>query len=198
VSKNRIISKTIVIVRRICTRAERIKIISLIDLYDFFKLKSIILNDLTQEFKMSISCDAIKTQFKEKLEEAGYELGPRCYATVGVSVIASCALFIIGCIGAAGILPGSLIGWTAVGLGGAGFLLSLSLGNFEKRKVELITGALLAAVYVTVGALGATGILSATQVGWGIIGSSLAAMPVMGVATYLQRKRRQNQEPGNV
>ena len=75
-----------------------------------------------------------------------------------------------------------------VGLAGGGFALNLSLGNLEKRKFELITGALMAAVLITVGALGGTGLLSTTQVGWGIIGTRLASVPMSYVSDCLKKR----------
>lgn len=93
--------------------------------------------------------------------------------------ITGAALFILGSIGAAGILPGSIMGWVAVGLGGGAFALSLAGGNLKKRKFELIVTGLMVASIVTVGGLGAAGILSGTQVGCGIFGTVLASMPLI-------------------
>jgi hypothetical protein len=119
-----------------------------------------------------------QVNFSSIMRAQGYEVGPRCYATTGGSFIASMALFIIGCVGAAGAFPGSAIGWTTVGLAGGGFALSIAAGNFKLRKFDLIISGLMTAALVTIGAFGGAGILSATQVGWGIIGTSLAAMPL--------------------
>jgi hypothetical protein len=126
--------------------------------------------------------EIVKAQGKAQ----GYELGPKCCAIMGLSAITGLTLFIIGCVGAAGAFPGSAIGWVTVGLAGGGFALNLAVGNLEKRKVELIVGALVAAVLITVGALGGTGLLSTIQVGWGIIGASLASLPVSCVAACLK------------
>lgn len=104
---------------------------------------------------------------------------PRAVAAQVISNAAGAALFIIACIGAAGILPGSTMGWAAVGLGGGMLAFNLAAGNLKNRKTQVITIALLAISYITVGGLGAAGILSGTQVGWGVIGSALAVGPIM-------------------
>jgi len=131
----------------------------------------------------------------DQLRAQGYEPGPKCCATQGLSTLAGMALFIIGCIGAAGAFPGSSIGWVAVGLGGGGFALSLAAGNLKKRKLDLIPAAIIAAIVVTIGALGGAGVLSATQVGWGIVGTTLAAGPIFccfSCAKQLQLQQQRN------
>jgi hypothetical protein len=125
----------------------------------------------------------------ELMKAKGYECSPRCCAISGVAFITSLALFIIGCVGAAGAFPGSTIGWVTVALAGGGFVLNLALGNFKQRKFELILGGLLVAALIPVGVLGGVGILSATQVGWGILGTSLATSLAGGVYSCLKRKQ---------
>lgn len=120
----------------------------------------------------------------------GYEMGPRCCATKVIQFITGIALFIIGCMGAAGAFPGS-IGWAAVGLAAGGFVLNLSLGKFKIRKYDLIADALLTTVILTISALGITGIFSTAQVGWGILGTSLAALPVSAIFGALKKKQTQ-------
>ncbi|MCC5833081.1 MAG: hypothetical protein JJU12_08605 [Chlamydiales bacterium] len=96
----------------------------------------------------------------------------------GLSKVTSFALLIIACVGAAGILPGSTMGWLAIGLGGGAFALSLAAGKLKDRKITLLIGALFALIPIVVGSLGVTGILSGVQVGWGILAPNLAAIPI--------------------
>lgn len=127
---------------------------------------------------MFMSGSSRQVSFSERMKAQGYEPGPKCCATTSLAAIAGIALFIIGCVGAAGAFPGSAIGWVTVGLAGGRFALQLAMGNFKQRKIDLIVSGLLAAVLVTVGTLGGMGVLSATQVGWGIIGTALAFVPL--------------------
>jgi hypothetical protein len=96
------------------------------------------------------------------------------------SGFASLALFVIGCIGAAGILPSSTMGWSAIGLGGAGFLLHITTEDkWKERKMTLLIGTAISLLPVVLGALGVTGILSGIQVGWGLIGIPLTTAPII-------------------
>lgn len=125
------------------------------------------------------------------LRAQGIEPGAKCCATVSIAAVASTALFIIGCVGAAGAFPGSTIGWVTIGLGGGSYALSLSLGNLQKRKFDVITGGLVATALVVVGALGGAGILTAQQVGWGIVGTTLANIPISCIrSSFLQSQVR--------
>ena len=119
-------------------------------------------------------------------ELLGLELGPRCCATLCGAGLISVALFIIGCIGAAGAFPPASMGWVTIGLAGGSFALYLAAGNLKDRKFDVIVLALMTAAYVTVGALGAAGILSVTQVGWGIIGTMLAAIPLKCIGSSVK------------
>lgn len=130
---------------------------------------------------------SISKNTQSELQAQGYPISPRSPATVILNMIASIALFIIGCVGAAGAFPGPAIGWVAVGVAGGRFILNLTLGNFEKRKFELISEALVAAVILIIGVLGGIGILSVTQAGWGIVGASLVAIPVLCSGSLLKK-----------
>jgi hypothetical protein len=132
----------------------------------------------------------IKEQMDLQLKNYGYECSPKCCAAMSLSVITGAALFIIGCIGAAGAFPGSSIGWVTVGLAGGTFILTnLASNKFKERKFELISSALITAILVTVGVLGGVGILSSTQVGWGIVGTTLASMPVSFAISLISKKK---------
>lgn len=84
------------------------------------------------------------------------------------------AMLIIGSIGAAGLLPGSTImGYCGIGLG-IGALLSKLISDQTRSTCSRIVSAVVAALIpILLGSLGATGVLSATQVGWGLVGMSL-------------------------
>jgi hypothetical protein len=122
----------------------------------------------------------------------GMETGPQCCISQSLQELTLLALFIIGCLGTAGAFPGgSMIGWITVGLAGSFFVFSLAGGNCGKRIPDLILHGLIAAALVTVGALGGIGILSTTQVGWGVIGTSLAATPIarcMGARRFCKKE----------
>lgn len=98
------------------------------------------------------------------------------YLPVFVTVVlTSLAILIIGSLGMAGILPGSTAGWTILGTAAGGCALRFCLGNLSERRFYLITCTLVAMTFVVLGALGGAGILSATQMGWGIVGTSIAS-----------------------
>lgn len=111
-------------------------------------------------------------------------------ATQGLSLITGIVLLIIGCVAAAGAFPGASLPWVTVGLAGGGFLLTLAYGKFSDRKFELISRALMAAAFITIGALGGAGILSTAGVAYGIIGTTLALIPMAGI-NWAYEKRRQ-------
>lgn len=133
------------------------------------------------------------TTFSDMMKAQGYDLGPKCFGTMILSSVAGIALFIIGCMGAAGTFPGSSIGWVTVALAGGGFALNLTLGNFKQRKFELIISGLVAATFVTVGVLGGVGTLSTSQVGWAIIGTGLIGTPLNYLVGRLKRRQIQQQ-----
>lgn len=91
------------------------------------------------------------------------------HTLIGIGNLSNIALLIIGCVGAAGILPGSTMGWLALGLGGGSFALNLAAGKLKKRKITLVLAAISVLLPVILGSLGAAGILSGTQIGWGLI-----------------------------
>jgi hypothetical protein len=129
-------------------------------------------------------------QAQARLE--GLKPGPRCYITQSLCRLTALALFIIGCLGAAGVFPGStMIGWVTVGLAGGMFVFTLASGNCGNRIPRFIFHLLTTVALVTVGALGGVGTLSMTQVGWGLIGISLAGSPLdicTGLSQFAQIK----------
>lgn len=85
--------------------------------------------------------------------------------------------------GRLGVFPGSSIGWVTLGLGGGTFALSLAAGKLKDHKYHLVIGGLQAVTLIVIGALGCGGILSTSQVGWGIIGASIGAALAASPAT---------------
>jgi hypothetical protein len=118
------------------------------------------------------------------------EPGAKCCVSLSGLMACSLALFIIGCIGAAGAFPGPTMGWVTVGLAGGGFVLQFVPGNLKQRKVDLICGSLGWVAAIAIGTLGGLGILSATQVGWSILGI-IAGNLVIGACVLPIFKRDQ-------
>lgn len=82
------------------------------------------------------------------------------------------AVLVIGSMAAAQAFPPSATGWTALGLGG-GYMTVKFLGkDLHERRVDLIASALVAALLITVGSLGATGVLTSPQMGYVLLGVS--------------------------
>lgn len=127
--------------------------------------------------------------FKKQLKAYGYEPGPKSYAIIGLNAIGTLAILVISSLGAAGILPGSTVGWVAIGLSGGGFMLTLAIGNVKKRKYEVIAGALITGIFITLGGLGIAGALSTTQVGWGMVGLSVASFFPLSVITCFKNRK---------
>lgn len=85
---------------------------------------------------------------------------------------------IIGSIGVAGLLPGSTMGYCAIGLG-IGFLASKLISDQTRGECgKIVLAVVLALIPIILGSLGATGVLSATQVGWGLVGTALVGIGV--------------------
>lgn len=107
----------------------------------------------------------------QKLNPSGKDSCVQCLAA-----IASIALLVIGSMGVAGHFTNPTFGWVVAGLGGGAFIANLAYGNLKERKWLLISGALIAAIYVTVGILGGMNMLTSVQVGWGVVGPLIASM----------------------
>lgn len=94
---------------------------------------------------------------------------------VAATALTAITTLVIGVLGMSGVLSSTTAGWVILGLGAGGGIMRISLGNLSGRRIYLIATTLVALAFVVLGALGGTGILSATQLGWGIIGTSLAS-----------------------
>lgn len=100
---------------------------------------------------------------------SGVKFGPQCCAATVISSVLALALLIIGCQSASYSSAG--IGYTTIGVAGGMFLADLGIGNLKERKIQILLSAFIAAAFITFGALGASSILTANQVGWGILGT---------------------------
>lgn len=94
---------------------------------------------------------------------------------VVLTALVALTTLIVGSLGMAGILPGTTVGWVVLGLGAGGAITRFCLGALSNRRIYLVATTLVALTFATLGALGGMGILSATQLGWGILGTSLAS-----------------------
>lgn len=90
------------------------------------------------------------------------------------------AIIIIGILGATQTLSSATMGWTLLGLG-SGILVANLLIGIESRKWVLLTFSAFAATFITLGALGGAGILSASQVGIGTLSTFPAAIPLFAM-----------------
>ncbi|MBS0623130.1 MAG: hypothetical protein JSS62_00745 [Verrucomicrobia bacterium] len=95
-------------------------------------------------------------------------------ASIGLGAITGVALFIIACVGAAGHLSPSTLGWASIGLGGGMVVSNLTAGNLKYRdKILTALHILSLASIFALGSLGVTGVLSAQHLGYGLIGTYL-------------------------
>ena len=83
------------------------------------------------------------------------------------------ALFVIGIAATTGALSGVATATCVSGLGGGAMVTQLLGGNLKNRKFDVLTSALFATTLLVVGALGFGGVLSAAQMGQGVIGTLL-------------------------
>jgi hypothetical protein len=107
-----------------------------------------------------------------------------------LAIVTLLALLIIGSVGAAGVFPGTTtIGWVTLGLASALSLFSIALFKSDKANaVTILSGVAL----IIIGALGGTGILSPTQVGWGLVGTCITHLVVRSTcAAWISQKQRQ-------
>lgn len=97
-------------------------------------------------------------QVSSYMKAGGCEPGIRCCAGQVIQNISYAALFIIGCVAAAGAMPMTTAGWLAVGFGSAALISNLAAGGLKDRKCMAILGTLTAASIILVGALGVAGL----------------------------------------
>lgn len=101
-----------------------------------------------------------------------------------LAMLSGVALFVIGCVAAAGHFNGrtALLGKISLGLGAPVLGLALMSAIFDPKKGRLqkIGIITLAAIFsigaITAGSLGLHSIANAKQIGWGIIGPSVGIL----------------------
>lgn len=82
-----------------------------------------------------------------------------------LAVLSGLALFIIGCIAAAGHLTGPALAGSIIGLSGASFIFYLMTGDFKQSRSALIIHALATAVFMLIGTCGFTNWLYPVGIG---------------------------------
>lgn len=103
---------------------------------------------------------------------------------LGLGMLSTIALLVTGAIATTGLFSAVTTGWLTIGLGGGGALcaiggLGLAIGIAREGirtdwldKISLIVIPLTGVALITVGALGVTGILSGSLVGWAGTGTT--------------------------
>jgi hypothetical protein len=109
-----------------------------------------------------------------------------CYS---LSSTLGTVLVVIGALAIAGIMPGSTAGWIGVGMGAALIVFNLipSVINILLGRgscIDLVLKLVLPIIFTTLGALAATGSLSAYQFGWGIIGPGIGLFGIVFFLSY--------------
>jgi hypothetical protein len=136
--------------------------------------------------------------YRGELYKAAYDrmLGntTRCAKIVNfLSNMILLTVFVVSCTGSATLFPNGIMGWILVGLGGGYMALKLLGGNLKNRSVDLISSALIAAIIVIFGSLGAASLLTDLQMGCALIGVIVAyALSSSCMMIYAkQREERQ-------
>ena len=117
---------------------------------------------------------------------------PCARATNLVGKVLLVALFVIGCVGAAGAFSGSAMGWTTLGVGLSYLGVKLLGGNLKERKVDLIAAAVMVASLIIFGALGGVGLLTGAQVGYVLIGQMLLLSALSTCAMIVAKRYANN------
>lgn len=121
------------------------------------------------------------------LEETGYT---KSHVIDGVTNIATFALFVIGCVGAAGAFPGPKLGWTTLGMASAIYAIHLSGRDMDKAQIAF--KGLIATTLVALGIWGGLHHLSGKQVGWGIVVTLLVRWMFLNRDNYMRYKAQEN------
>lgn len=117
-------------------------------------------------------------------EYEGY-VGLSCKGVI--SGLLGTAIFIIGCLGAAGVMTTGMMTGAVIGLGAAAFACTLVNGGFATAStwlqiVKYATIIALAAIVMT------TNMLSGVQLGYGLVGTSLGGFGLICAATFVEIK----------
>ncbi len=138
-----------------------------------------------------------RQQGVEKLKADDQAAGVCCVADWTVGSVAAITLFVLGCLGAAGIMPGTALGACAIGLGIGAYALSLPSLRNKALTQQFVIGGLATVAILTVGALGMAGILSTQIIGWTIIAAIGGKTALRICVTYFDpAKRKRAKEEG--
>ncbi len=115
-------------------------------------------------------------QWCSTMRNSGNTYGPQCFTASSIAQVASTALLIIGALAVAGVFPGSpnTIGWTMIGLGAGGAIISCFAGKPKERRYQIIFSVIAAATFIGVGAAGVSGVLNTHQLGVAALVMTLA------------------------
>jgi hypothetical protein len=114
----------------------------------------------------------------KKVDNKGDFLAIGCSAGQGAITL---ALFIIGCFGAVGQLSAVVMGGCAVGLGVPLLLMAITKALClpgVQDKVQAVASAVLMLVVVVLGALGISGVVSASAIGWAVVTPTLVNLVI--------------------
>jgi hypothetical protein len=122
-----------------------------------------------------------KQSINSALAATGSKYSHTCCALNTLACISGVALFILACLATKGAVSSSLLCKATIGLSAGSMLLSVMAGNFKNqstgqiRKFSLALNMATTVTAIALAALGLSGTLSATQVGWGLLGTTLSA-----------------------
>lgn len=111
------------------------------------------------------------------------------------------AVLVIGSMAAAQAFPPCATGWTTLGLGGGYMVVKLLGKDLHERRVDLLASALVSALLITSGSLGATAILTSSQLGYVLLGVAgfAACMTIgmqMGAKSFCPRPKQALKDSG--
>lgn len=107
-------------------------------------------------------------------QDAGAALDVLRYVSCqGITGLTEITMLVIAILGVAQVISPAAVGWTTIGLAAGGMLTACSGSNLGVGGLRAANKVLPTIVVIVLGALGAGGILSAAQVGWGVIGTGL-------------------------
>ncbi len=128
--------------------------------------------------------EAVKAQHLQKEGDLAQTVAistQSCNALIGI------ALFVIGCVAAAGAMNGVTIGWCIVGLSIPsliGYVIGAIAGRTPGEKAANAIPLLITIALIVIGALAVAGIVTPVVAGWCVIGPTLAILAIGIVCCY--------------
>lgn len=108
-----------------------------------------------------------------------------------MTIVALLVLGSLGSLGAAGaFLASPSLWWAALGLSVCYYACNPVWTNVQDNKSILFLEGLMVISFVAIGVLGATGHLTNSQAGWGIIGTYLANFSILLINNGIQFRER--------